>query len=94
MRSLQNLIRVGDITVKRHQVCARWFKFENFWLIWATASRKTLDRRNSEGHYMPSNCSGRRKKATVENKKQQLLPALAGNLLSDRGVGGTNGSGL
>jgi hypothetical protein len=39
------------------QVCARWFKFENFLKdMGERPTGCTIDRINPDGHYMPSNC--------------------------------------
>jgi hypothetical protein len=70
-KSQDNFSRYGG---KGIQVCARWFDFANFLSdMGERPMGMTLDRINSDGHYMPSNC---RWATLKEQRRRPSLPSL------------------
>ncbi len=62
--------RFRDYGGKGIQVCARWFMFENFLAdMGERPVGKTIDRINSNGHYMPSNCRWLTPKEQCANRR-------------------------
>jgi hypothetical protein len=54
------------------QVCARWFKFENFLAdMGKRPNGLTLHRINNDGHYMPSNCKWATWKEQASNRRKR-----------------------
>lgn len=57
------------------QVCARWFIFDNFIAdMGLKPSRKhSIDRRDNEGHYMPSNCLWATPSEQIRNRRPSIV---------------------
>ncbi len=57
-------------------VCSRWFKFENFLAdMGPKPEGLTIDRINSEGHYMPSNCRWATRQQQSANRNYKRIYA-------------------
>lgn len=64
------------------RVCARWKKFSNFLHdMGERPSGLTIERKNTNGHYSPSNCVWATKSAQASNKRNNVFVSFRGERL-------------
>ncbi len=66
------------------KICDRWRKFENFYSDVGTrpSLKHSLDRRDNDGHYEPSNCRWATAKEQARNRRGNHMVSLNGQIMT------------